>query len=66
MDSTDKVKETMNKTIGAREYFRASDANNKIMHLALDVGGVSMYLEEIGHRVYKGADKVRSFLSERT
>lgn len=60
MDSADKVVETMGKTVGAREYFRAPDANGKIMHLALDVGGVPMYVEEIGHKVYKGSDKVRS------
>ena len=38
-----------------QEYFRFPGENGKLLHLALDIGGVALYLEELGNNMDTGA-----------
>ncbi|CAN0506602.1 unnamed protein product, partial [Ectocarpus sp. 12 AP-2014] len=38
-----------------QEYFRFPDEDGKIMHLAIDIGGVALYVEEVGNKMDTGA-----------
>ncbi|CAM9877474.1 unnamed protein product, partial [Ectocarpus sp. 13 AM-2016] len=42
-------------TTGVSEYFRFPDEDGKIMHLAIDIGGVALYVEELGNKMDTGA-----------
>ncbi|CAN0520980.1 unnamed protein product [Laminaria digitata] len=49
VDSADKFVGFMGQAAGAEEYFRFAGDNGKVMHLALDIGGVAAYVEELGN-----------------
>ncbi|CBN76982.1 glyoxalase family protein [Ectocarpus siliculosus] len=55
VESADKFVDFMGKTTKAKEYFRFPDEDGKIMHLAIDVGGVALYVEELGNKMDTGA-----------
>ncbi|CAM9853770.1 unnamed protein product, partial [Ectocarpus fasciculatus] len=38
-----------------QEYFRFPDEDGKIMHLAVDIDGVALYVEELGNKMDTGA-----------
>ncbi|CAM9975713.1 unnamed protein product, partial [Laminaria digitata] len=49
VDSADKFVGFMGQAAGAKEYFRFAGDNGKVLHLALDIGGVAAYVEELGN-----------------
>lgn len=53
VEDADKFVDFMSKTTEAKEYFRFAGDNGKVMHLALDIDGVSAYVEELGNNMDK-------------
>lgn len=57
VDSADKFVDFIGKAAGAKEYFRFAGENGKVMHLAVDIDGITAYVEELGNNMDTGAVK---------